>query len=401
MDKYRYKLVAFDVDDTLVESPVYFPHIWRVLNQKFGTKKEDDKIEARYRKGEINYEQWVYEILSLYKKKGVNKKKMMDAVSQIKPVKGAHETLKRLKKAGMKLGIISGSLDIVLNTAFPDVSFDYLEINKIFFDSNGKIKGWKPTQYGDGSGKAKGLISMVRDMYDIDETERVLAKVDSSSRSYVKKCIDYYLERSVYVGDGRNDALAIKTAGCGILFCPHPDDSELRKITNVVIEKDEHGERDLRDILGPIWELHMITKNKKVNVSRKTYRLAQKLVNKGESVDLIVYRALASRYDELIEDGGKSMDSIAYDALANSYDIIKKQQISPSDLSDSAMIRNCKFLGEFLRDLPELLLDEALYPFRKYGFFDGIKYYFEYLYDPSHKKRADVEEWVNCMKEPD
>lgn len=224
----EYKLVAFDVDGTLVDSSNYFPNIWWVLNKEFGTGKGDKGIEERYRRGEITYQQWVDEILSLYMQRGVNREMFLRAIEPIKPVRGAQETLQQLKERCKKLAVISGSLDIILEKAFPDNPFDYVEINKIHFDNNGNITGWEATPYGDGRGKAIGLMDIAR-------------------RESRKMHGNFSLRNCVYVGDGRNDIQAIEAAGLGIAF--YPSDFYLKRACDVEIERRPYEKKDLRRIL--------------------------------------------------------------------------------------------------------------------------------------------------------
>lgn len=218
----EYKLVAFDVDGTLVDS-VNLQNVWVVLNKEFKTSDEDYQIEKRYQSGEITYQEWVSEILSLYVKKGANKQRILRAIEPIKPVIGVQETIQKLKESGKKLAVISGSLDIILDKVFPDNPFDYIEINKLYFDDNGNIKRWNATPYGDGRGKALGLMNLSRDS----------------------------LKQSVYVGDGMNDKEAIEVAGLGIAFYPYTD-SFLRKYCDVEIERKGYEKKDLRKILRHI-----------------------------------------------------------------------------------------------------------------------------------------------------
>jgi phosphoserine phosphatase len=213
----RADLVCFDVDGTLVQHP-QDKVVWQVLNQRF---LGDDAVNVhryqQYRAGEITYEQWVELDVGEWQRLGVTRDQIIDSLGELRLVGGARETVGALRERGYKLGVISGTLDIILDTLFPDHPFDDVFCNKIFFGEDGRIAGWEATPY-DMEGKAHAL-EMIADREELP------------------------LERCAFVGDHRNDLAVARVAGLSIAF--NPKSPELEDVSDEVIRSG-----DLRDILS-------------------------------------------------------------------------------------------------------------------------------------------------------
>jgi phosphoserine phosphatase len=107
---------------------------------------------------------------------------------------GARETVHELKRRGFRLGVISGTIDIVLDTLFPDHPFDEVHTNEIFFDEQGRLAGWRATPF------------------DIDGKPIALKKIAGKH--------GIPLSRTAYVGDGENDIPLLGVAGFFVAFRP-------------------------------------------------------------------------------------------------------------------------------------------------------------------------------------
>jgi len=212
----KYKLVCFDVDGTLIDNVKFS---WQVFHDYFQTdrhRREDAK--NRFFNGQITYKEWAEHDISLWRECRAKKSDFFRAINHLKLMPGAMETLKELKKHGIKLAIISGSLNILLEKFIPDYNdfFDDVFISRIFFDENGDISRIDATEY-DMEGKARAL-KMIAEREGLD----------------LKEC--------AFVGDYLNDINIIQDAGLGIAFnCEH---DELKKVADVVIDK-----KDMREIL--------------------------------------------------------------------------------------------------------------------------------------------------------
>ena len=212
----KYKLVCFDVDGTLIDNVKFS---WQVFHDYFQTdrhRREDAK--RKFFDGRITYMQWAEHDISLWKEKNAKKEDFFKALSGLHLMEGAIETLEELKKNNIKLAIISGSLNVVLEKFIPNYEefFDDIFLSKIYFDEKGDISNVEATEF------------------DMDGKALALKKIAEREKISLKEC--------VFVGDYLNDIKITKEAGLGIAFnCEH---DELKEVADVVIEK-----KDLREIL--------------------------------------------------------------------------------------------------------------------------------------------------------
>jgi len=212
----KYKLVCFDVDGTLVDNVVYS---WELFHNYF--KVDIDKREEmkkKYYTGKINYLQWALHDMSMWMKKRATKQDFFKAMKDLKLMQGAMETITELKKNNIKLAIISGSLDIILEKVIPNYQelFDDVFLSHLIFDKKNRLIDAKVTQYD------------------------MIKKADALRKLVKRENID--LKQTVHIGDHYNDVEIAKIAGLSIAFdCK---DDTLRKTADVVIDK-----KDLREVL--------------------------------------------------------------------------------------------------------------------------------------------------------
>jgi len=153
----KIRLICFDLDGTLVDNTIY---IWSTLHEYFGSDSiKREQAADDFRAGRISYRDWFLHDLELLKKRGATRARMLQALDQLTPTKGAPETIAELRLRGYKLSLISGSLDLVLDHFFPAAPFEHVLINRIHFDDRGAIKGGRHTEF-DLAGKATGLIEI-------------------------------------------------------------------------------------------------------------------------------------------------------------------------------------------------------------------------------------------------
>ncbi|MCP4677763.1 MAG: HAD-IB family phosphatase [Deltaproteobacteria bacterium] len=212
--RLRYPLICFDLDGTLVDHTIF---IWKTLHEAFQTDPVIRK-EAydNYFSQKISYKEWFATDLELLRAAGATEKRIRGILGSLKPMPGAAETLKELKRRGHILAIISGSLDIVVEHLFERNLFDHVLINKIYFDKVGQIIGGEPTRF-DLEGKADGLRELAR---------REKLPVSATA----------------FIGDNYNDLWIAKTAGLAVAF--NCKSEELREVCQVEVK-----ERDLRGLL--------------------------------------------------------------------------------------------------------------------------------------------------------
>lgn len=212
----RYDLVAFDVDGTLIEHPAG-KIVWEVLTEAFtGDDGRNRERMERYHRGELTYAGWVGEDVDDWRRAGAGRAELVRAFGKLRLVDGARETMAALQAEGAHLAVISGTLDLLLDTLFPSHPFDEVYSNRIHFDEEGRIVGATATPF-DGAGKAEAL--------------RAIAEREG-----------FPLERTAFVGDHRNDVEAAREAGFAIAF--NPKSAELEAVADAVVRA-----RDLRAVL--------------------------------------------------------------------------------------------------------------------------------------------------------
>ena len=210
------KLIVFDLDGTLIHGTEF---IWTTIHDHLGVQKEQiESLKSSYLKGKINYDEWARRDVELWKEQGANREKIVEAISHTRLMDGAIEVLKRLKEKKIKLAIISGSLDLVLKKSLPDYwsYFDYVFLNKLMFNEQGKILGIEPTQF---------------DLYEKANGLRVICE---------KEGID--TKDAIFIGDHSNDVEIAEEAGFSIAF--NPKSQEIIYASDIVVKGN-----DLREVL--------------------------------------------------------------------------------------------------------------------------------------------------------
>ena len=206
-----YDLVCFDIDGTLVRHPSGLV-IWEVLNLKYGGSKEINRFRYQmYCEGKLSYERWVQLDVSSWIEKGATREEIVESVREFSLFDRARETVHELKRRGLMLGVISGTLDIVLDTLFPDHPFDEVYTNKIFFDERGRLSTWEATRF-DTHGKPDALREI-------------------AGRHGVP------LSRTAFIGDGENDIPLLGVTGCFVAF--RPRSRELADGADVILREGE------------------------------------------------------------------------------------------------------------------------------------------------------------------
>lgn len=206
-----FDLICFDVDGTLVIHPNE-KIVWEILNMRFtGTDDANQERFRQYRAGEISYPDWVALDVGDWLKAGATRAEIVEAIGDLRLIGGAHETLSELKRRGYKLAIISGTLDVVLETLLPEHPFDDVFVNRLDFNDRGTLTGWSATPY-DVDGKARALR-------------------DIAAREGIP------IERCAFVGDAFNDVDVAREAGFAVAFNPKCD--EMIEACDVVVEGDD------------------------------------------------------------------------------------------------------------------------------------------------------------------
>ena len=205
----RPRLVAFDVDGTLVRHP-RGRTVWQVLNRRF---LDGDAVNGRrladFREGRITYAEWVALDVGDWQARDLRRDDLARAIrEELEQMPGAERAVEALRRRGIPVVVISGSLDLTLEVLLPGLAFDRVFTNRLRFDGSGRIAGWEATPY-DVSGKPAALRRLAREF-------------------------GVGIEETVFVGDAWNDLGVLAAAGLGIAF--HPKGDDVRAAADVVIE---------------------------------------------------------------------------------------------------------------------------------------------------------------------
>lgn len=203
----KYKLVVTDFDGTLwnVESSS-----WYAITSALGCEKEDNINRKLFYQGKIDYAEWSRRTIELYKKYGLTKKKFLHIISSYKLVDSCVETFRKLRKMGIKTGIISGGIKNVyeflrrkegLEVDFPKFA------SELFFDENGNLI------YGTYSN------------FDFEGKIDVLEEICKES--------GINLEEVVFVGDDENDLPIFEVVGLSVAI--NPKSQKVKENSDVVI----------------------------------------------------------------------------------------------------------------------------------------------------------------------
>ena len=191
MSSLPYRLACFDVDGTLVGKTIF---VWETLHDALGTDR--DKRQQGwddYFSGRIPYSQWFEHDIALFRERGeVTRQRLLEAMAPLELVDGVHEVLQTLRDAGLRLAVVSGSLNIVLEKFELADYFDDIFVNELFFDSRGSLIGWRPTPF---------------------DLERKAVALDWLVAKY-----GLALSQTVFVGDNFNDVSIARHAGKAIAF---------------------------------------------------------------------------------------------------------------------------------------------------------------------------------------
>ena len=203
----RYKLVAFDMDDTLLSGRTIY-----VLADRKNFRKEIDKIIS------MKIPNYIKTIEIAKFLRGMSVDEFLQIFRSIPLNKNVPEVIKELKEMGMKLAIISNSYDLGANDLARRLDFDFVIANKLVVE-NGKITG-------------EVIPYTTENVDDISDCRSCsVCKRDALLEICRKMGIDP--SESIAVGDGGIDRFMLEIAGLGVAYRPKID---LIKYADVVIE---------------------------------------------------------------------------------------------------------------------------------------------------------------------
>ncbi len=165
------KAVFIDVDGTLTDDISG----WEKVHLRFDLEDEMNRNVDRFFSGEIDYDEWALEDVSMWK--GKSYLEFQDALKDPKLREGAIEGVKILKNAGFDVILVSGGLDEMVKQVASSVNADQFYSNDI----------------GHTNGILNGTVTI---------------KVGNSKSNVIKEIAEnngYNLEKCGAIGDNIND----------------------------------------------------------------------------------------------------------------------------------------------------------------------------------------------------
>jgi len=244
------KLAVFDLEGTLIRNSYRgngFPSIWKVLCNFCGPEakaKDLTNTKKFIDSGYPGYIYWVMDTIKILKEHNLKQAGFESIIRALEYYPGVAETMAELRRAGIRVAIISGGLKALADRVAIDHGIEHVFASAEFhWNSDGTMLHWNamPTDFKHKS----SLLEML--------------------------CHDLKIDRNecAFIGDGRNDKDVAGFAGLSIGFNPH---IELRDVASVIIEQEKRKE-DLSAILAPLLKYPFFSKDDFVDGT--VWRLAE------------------------------------------------------------------------------------------------------------------------------
>ena len=183
------RLVAFDMDSTLIEAEVIDE-----LATLAGVGEQVAAITERAMRGEIDFSESFRARVALLA--GLDEGALQRVAGELKITEGAEHLIATLRTLGYKTAILSGGFTYFARHLQARLGMDYVYANELDI-ANGKVTGNIKGTIVDGARKAELLRQLARE-----------------------EGID--LQQVIAVGDGANDLPMLSIAGLGIAFRAKP-----------------------------------------------------------------------------------------------------------------------------------------------------------------------------------
>jgi HAD superfamily phosphoserine phosphatase-like hydrolase len=167
-NQWRYKLVAFDFDGTLLRGQDFvfsWEMVWKGLGFSNTIQKELKQEYLRRSAADGSraariaaYQQWCEKACEHFKNRGLTRSQLQKFSAPLSLTRNCLEALGQLRQKGIIVAFISGGIQTFLEDKFRQFRdyVDFVLINELMFSDSGSLVGVRPTSY-DFQGKAEAL----------------------------------------------------------------------------------------------------------------------------------------------------------------------------------------------------------------------------------------------------
>lgn len=172
------RLICFDMDDTLIQG-----NSWLRFNLALGVSQaEDDQLYARFAAGEIDYQQWMTALQTLYRlpRPEIDRTYVNTVLSEVSLVAGAVDTLTQIHHAGITTALITGSFHTTATTVAAQLNIPHVYANTdCVYDDHDQLTHLV-SQGDEGAGKLAYVEELCRQR-KLKITKDVMIVGDSSN----------------------------------------------------------------------------------------------------------------------------------------------------------------------------------------------------------------------------
>jgi phosphoserine phosphatase len=200
------KLAIFDLDGTLKEARD--PYVY--LHQRLGTWEASQAFFSRGLAGELDYDEWLRLDTALWQ--GVPRATFERIFQENPYLPGARETVADLKRAGVRVAVVSTGLSLHAEQVAAELGLDRIYANEIYFE-DGRATGRCRAHVREGG---KGPL---------------VARLQSEFGVVAAECLA--------VGDGSSDADMFPLVHAGVAV--NPSSERVRAAARLVLDGPDLG----------------------------------------------------------------------------------------------------------------------------------------------------------------
>jgi len=132
----KYKLIAFDLDGTLLVQK----SSWNTIHDYFGTKSIARQTYDLYCKGIIDYKEFMKRDIAAWPKP-LHISKISEILSNLDLREEAKEVIDAIHRKEIETAIISAGISLLANSVAKELGIKYVYANELCIDENGFLTG--------------------------------------------------------------------------------------------------------------------------------------------------------------------------------------------------------------------------------------------------------------------